>query len=408
MSRPLPDKEAITVATALLEEWCWTFGIPEKILSDKGKEFRSKVWDALCTLLDRDRLNTTPFHPQCDGQSERNVQQIKNMIRAHVDEDQNNLDLGINQLCFFYNSSPHDTIKSSPFEVMFARDTTIPIDLLFPNRLEYTRPKINNSITVKTKEVKNVELTQNIANKTVDILNDLSPSDIESKLPELVKQYVKETRKRMLESFPNVNKNKIRKMSRAKRNYDRKVLKKEYEIGDWVLSNHPKLKGGLSRGLAPRYYGPFIIVGKYDNKVDYLIRRANYPLARLKQIHVNNLKTYFRRGHPLDNQIKIEPEEQIVEHRAYKKNPNNPRWKRRSSKHNSKIKISHESEYEENDELSEDDRKSPGQLTKKAVMSKLNKVQISKESTKIVPKSKPRASETNTKKTIDSKGATIT
>ena len=30
----------MTVAKNLFENWCWTFGIPEKFLSDKGKEFQ--------------------------------------------------------------------------------------------------------------------------------------------------------------------------------------------------------------------------------------------------------------------------------------------------------------------------------------------------------------------------------
>ena len=40
---PLPDKETSTSARALLENWCWIFGIPERILSDQGKEFRSNL-----------------------------------------------------------------------------------------------------------------------------------------------------------------------------------------------------------------------------------------------------------------------------------------------------------------------------------------------------------------------------
>ena len=58
------------MATNLLEKWCLTFGIPEKFLSDKVKEFRSRVLEDLCSLLGMQRLNTTPGHPQCDGQSE--------------------------------------------------------------------------------------------------------------------------------------------------------------------------------------------------------------------------------------------------------------------------------------------------------------------------------------------------
>ena len=105
VSVPLPNKEAKTAAQALLNNWCWTFGLPERILSDLGGEYDSSIWDATCDLLDIERTHTTPYHPQADGQSEKAVQQIKRMIRAHVDESQNNWDQGIKQLCFSYNSS---------------------------------------------------------------------------------------------------------------------------------------------------------------------------------------------------------------------------------------------------------------------------------------------------------------
>ena len=97
-----------------------------------------------------------------------------------------------------------------------------------------------------------------------------------------------------------LERNRGTKMKRAKWWHDRRIAKKQYNLGDWVLCNHPKLRKGLSRGLAPRYYGPFEVIGKYDNNCDYLIKRINSPKARAKQIHQNNLKIYFKRGHPLD------------------------------------------------------------------------------------------------------------
>ena len=80
-------------------------------------------------------------------------------------------------------------------------------------------------------------------------------------------------------------------MNRSKRNYDRKLKKPNYEIGDLVLCSHPRIARGLARGLAPKYHGPFEIVGKHSNKVDYLIKPLNKTKAHAKLIHINNLKT---------------------------------------------------------------------------------------------------------------------
>ena len=66
VGQAIKDKETTTVTNTLLEEWFWTYGIPERILSDRGKEFRSKLMEAICSALDVQRINTTPGHPQCD------------------------------------------------------------------------------------------------------------------------------------------------------------------------------------------------------------------------------------------------------------------------------------------------------------------------------------------------------
>ena len=71
------------------------------------------------------------------------------MIRAHVNEDQQNWDLGLNQLCFAYNSSVHETTGLTTFEVMFGREPGTLIDFLFSNRLEITREKIIKNETVQ-------------------------------------------------------------------------------------------------------------------------------------------------------------------------------------------------------------------------------------------------------------------
>ena len=45
-------------------------------------------------------------------------------------------------------------------------------------------------------------------------------------------------------------------MNKAKIDHDRKIRKFEYQIGDNVLTEHPKLKTGLSHGIAHKNYDP--------------------------------------------------------------------------------------------------------------------------------------------------------
>ena len=88
------------------------------------------------------------------------------------------------------------------------------------------------------------------------------------------------------------------KMSRAQRNYNRRIKRTNYELGGLVLVCHPMLKKGLSKGLAPRCYGLFQVVAKYYKGCDYLIKISSQPKSKVKQIPENNLKTYFYRCQP--------------------------------------------------------------------------------------------------------------
>ncbi|KRZ55161.1 Pro-Pol polyprotein [Trichinella nativa] len=62
---PLPDAEAITVATALVNDIFCRYGAPETLHSNQGRNFEAEV----CRLFGVAR--TTAYHPQSDGLVER-------------------------------------------------------------------------------------------------------------------------------------------------------------------------------------------------------------------------------------------------------------------------------------------------------------------------------------------------
>ena len=257
------------------------------------------------------------------------------MIRAHCSADQYDWDIGIAQLVFAYNASVHDTIGISPFEVMFGRQPRIPIDLAFPNTLDMTRPPILTTSTIQVDNVRS-ELSAVVDGVAFfEQLEDVPAAAIAAMQPTHVQSYVNELQQRLKASFAFLEHNKIR-MERAKLHHDRHIRKRNYEVGEGGLCNHPKLKNGLSRGLATRYHVPFIIVVKDANDCDYLIQHAHRSRGRVKQIHQDNLRLYFRRGHPDDGQEDNEVEDIAngtqppQARRPYTKNMTNPRWQRRA------------------------------------------------------------------------------
>jgi hypothetical protein len=212
--------------------------------------------------------------------------------------------------------------------------------------------------------------------------------DVEDKLPSNVKKYMFEIRTRLRRDYAILNKNKAKRMTQAKAYYDRRNKKISYELGELVLVNHPEIKKGLARSLAPRYYGPFEIVGKYQNGCDYLIRQYGHPKARVKQIHQNRLIAYHKRGHPNDKPIEShEPTQEPDVRRKYTKNPNCTRWskEKKLSKVESDVDSSdrEQSETEETQSFEQDEpNESPTKINLKEKPSYKHKAKDKQSKTK--------------------------
>ena len=63
----MPNKKTKSSIKNITKKWCCVYGIPDTILTDGGKEYQFMKWDAICEVLDINRVKTTPWHPECDG-----------------------------------------------------------------------------------------------------------------------------------------------------------------------------------------------------------------------------------------------------------------------------------------------------------------------------------------------------
>ncbi|CAF0975241.1 unnamed protein product [Brachionus calyciflorus] len=265
------------VARIAIHHWFCLFGIPEFVLSDRGKNFQSKLLELIYENLDIKQLRTTSYHPACDGQSERFIQTLKNMLKSHVSKSQLDWDSHLSKLCFAYNTSVHASIGFSPYQMMFGQLPRVPIDLIFP--------QVENELHLEAVEWQEQGI-ENLANVDDEWRNNLNKETLAfcDKQVQIFKNM-----------YHLAAKNRNLVMDRSKIRHDKKIKKYEYNIGDLVLTDHVKLKKGLCSGLAHKYYGPFIVVGKHPNNVNYVIKRRDSKKAKKFLIHKNRLKLYF--GH---------------------------------------------------------------------------------------------------------------
>lgn len=210
-------------------------------MSDGGKNYQSKLLELVYEYLDIQKLKTTPYHPQCDGQSERSIRTLKKMISAFIDMDQITWDSHLDKFAFAYNTSVHAITRQTPFELMFGRQPRLPKDILLPNMEPLGRIPI----------LKEYKLVNELGEVTV--LEDVQET-IDTNMPEVAENYLSELKDRLNQSYRAAETNLDNAMQKEKLNHDRKIKKCEYKIGDFVLCDHPKLKKGLSHGLAHKYY----------------------------------------------------------------------------------------------------------------------------------------------------------
>ena len=96
-------------------------GIPVSIISDRDLRFPSRFWGKLQEALGT-RLNfNTAFHPQTDGQSERVIQIMEDMLRSCVIDLEGSWDRHIVLVEFMYKNSFQSSIGMAPYEALYGR-----------------------------------------------------------------------------------------------------------------------------------------------------------------------------------------------------------------------------------------------------------------------------------------------
>ena len=102
-------------------------GVPLSIISYRGTQFTSKFWRTLHAELGTRLDLSTAFHPQSDGQSERTIQVLEDMLRACVIEFGGHWDKFLPLAEFSYNNSYNSSIDMAPFKALCGRRCGSPI-----------------------------------------------------------------------------------------------------------------------------------------------------------------------------------------------------------------------------------------------------------------------------------------
>ncbi|KAJ9538155.1 hypothetical protein OSB04_030888, partial [Centaurea solstitialis] len=245
----LPIQESSSadkLADIFVREIVRLHGVPVSIVSDRDTRFTSRFWERFQKEMGTNLHFSTTFHPQTDGQSERTIQTLEDMLRACVLDFGGSWDRYLPLAEFSYNNSFHASIGMPPFEMLYGRKCRTPI----------CWGEVGHRV--------------------------LGSTEIVLKTTELVQMI----RERLATA-----------QSRQKSYADKRRSDLEFQIGDYVLLKVSPWKGVIrfrKRGkLGPRFIGPYKIIARVG-KVAYRLELPDELKLIHNTFHVSQLRKCVR------------------------------------------------------------------------------------------------------------------
>nr|GEU44753.1 putative reverse transcriptase domain-containing protein [Tanacetum cinerariifolium] len=128
--------------------------VPVSIISNRDGKFTSHFWKSLNKALGTRLDMSTAYHPKTDGQSERTIQTLEDMLRACLLEFGKGWDKHLLLVVFSYNNSYHTNIKTAPFEALYGRKCRSPICWAEVRDRQLTGPEIIHETAEKIVQIK--------------------------------------------------------------------------------------------------------------------------------------------------------------------------------------------------------------------------------------------------------------
>ena len=267
---PVQNGSAENIAEVLEERIFCYFGIPERLHTDQGAQFESRLMAELCALWGISKSRTTPYHPQSNGVVERGNRDLGDMLRALLlNRSEDDWDLLLPYIMRSIRASPHHATSETPNFLMIGREVRLPEHLLYGPEAGETYSR---------------------------------------------EQYALEVQKRLETAHDLLRKNQL-----LIRTTDRQE-KPSFQVGQLVWLRTKRFSKGSSQKLQPKYSGPYTVMEASKNHT-YLIEQH----GRISREAESRLKAYI----PAKNDIGrtpnlVEPTRQLTRQGMVQRRPGLP------------------------------------------------------------------------------------
>ena len=120
---PLSNKTSASIAKSFKLNWIGIFGVPERVVTDNGREFSSE-FDEVCHQLGVVHIRSTSYHPQSNGFIERIHRMLKTALRALEEKEE-----WVNQIpmiTLMLNNQTSDISSFTPYQKSFGKTCRVP------------------------------------------------------------------------------------------------------------------------------------------------------------------------------------------------------------------------------------------------------------------------------------------
>lgn len=239
---PLKTQEASEVASVIYRDLICRYGAPRVLVSDRGRNFLSKIVKVLCDLYKVKRHHTTAYHPQTNSCCERVNRTLGQALRAFCNKQEEWV-TKLPGILMALRRTPCDrSTKHSPFLLTFGQEMLAPIDTTLLT--EQTHPRS----------------VQEYLDALVTTLAD-------------AEHFAKENCEISQKSY--------------KKDHDKSVNNPQFKVGDRVLLNTPKVPRGKSKKLHRKWEGPYFITDlgpNYTYKLCHCFDQTEKSLVNARRL----------------------------------------------------------------------------------------------------------------------------
>ena len=232
------------LADAYVREIVRLHGVPRTIVSDRDPKFLSRFWEKLQEAFGSKLCLSTAFHPATDGQTERTIQTLEDLLRCCVLDFEGSWEDKLPMVEFAYNNSFQSSIRMAPYEALYGRKCRVPL--------------------------------------CWDLMDRTIPEG-----PDVIQESI--------DALKIVQQNMRAAQSRQKSYADNRRKMLQFEVGDKVFLKVSPTRGvqrfGVRGKLSPKFIGPFEILRRVG-EVSYELALPP-SLAKVHNVfHVSQLRKY--------------------------------------------------------------------------------------------------------------------